>query len=62
MKIIIKSETFTDSMSVRKIMLWARSPERFLLDGERWENDWAAEGYIPNKYSGENSVGSIESD
>lgn len=29
---------------------------RFLLDGERWENDWEAEEYAPNPYGGEDSV------
>ncbi|MDY6838008.1 MAG: isoamylase early set domain-containing protein [Thermodesulfobacteriota bacterium] len=29
---------------------------RYLLDGERWENDWAADGYEPNTFGSENSV------
>jgi len=29
---------------------------RFVLDGERWENDWAADGYIPNAFGTEDSV------
>jgi len=29
---------------------------RYLLDGERWENDWKADKYVPNGYGGENSV------
>ena len=29
---------------------------RYLLDGERWENDWAADNYQPNDYGGEDSV------
>lgn len=29
---------------------------RYLLDGERWENDWAADAYAPNPMGGENSV------
>lgn len=29
---------------------------RFLLDGERWENDWAAEGYVPNALGSEDSL------
>jgi len=29
---------------------------RFLLDGERWENDWAADGYVPNTYGSDDSV------
>jgi 1,4-alpha-glucan branching enzyme len=29
---------------------------RYLLDGERWENDWAADDYEPNAFGGEDSV------
>jgi hypothetical protein len=29
---------------------------RYLLDGERWENDWAADKYVPNVFSTEDSV------
>ena len=29
---------------------------RFLLDGQRWENDWSAEAYAPNEYGGEDSL------
>ncbi len=29
---------------------------RYLLDGNRWENDWAADGYVPNDFGGEDSV------
>jgi 1,4-alpha-glucan branching enzyme len=29
---------------------------RFLLDGSRWENDWAADRYEPNGHGTENSV------
>ncbi len=29
---------------------------RYLLDGERWENDWEADAYISNDMGGENSV------
>jgi 1,4-alpha-glucan branching enzyme len=33
---------------------------RFLLDGERWENDWTAEAYLPNEHGSEDSVVTIE--
>ncbi len=33
---------------------------RFLLDGERWENDWAAEIYLPNSFGSEDSLVTIE--
>lgn len=29
---------------------------RYLLDGERWENDWSADAYAPNEMGTENSV------
>ena len=29
---------------------------RYLLDGARWENDWAADDYIHNEFGGEDSV------
>src|SRR4051794_31812029 len=29
---------------------------RYLLDGERWENDWAADTYLPNEFGGNDSV------
>lgn len=32
---------------------------RYLLDGERWENDWAADAYAPNEHGSEDSVLSV---
>jgi len=29
---------------------------RYLLDGGRWENDWAADGYVPNSFGTEDSL------
>lgn len=29
---------------------------RFLLDGDRWENDWDAEMYVSNSYGTEDSL------
>ena len=29
---------------------------RYLLDGTRWENDWAADAYVANDYGTEDSV------
>lgn len=28
---------------------------RYLLDGERWENDWEADAYVPNEHGSEDS-------
>lgn len=29
---------------------------RYRLDGERWENDWSADEYVPNDFGGDDSV------
>jgi 1,4-alpha-glucan branching enzyme len=29
---------------------------RYWLDGERWENDWGADAYVPGPFGDENSV------
>lgn len=29
---------------------------RYLLDGERWENDWSADRYLPNEFGTDDSV------
>jgi len=29
---------------------------RYFLDGQRWENDWAADAYVPNVFGGDDSV------
>ena len=29
---------------------------RYLLDDERWENDWNADAYMPNTFGSEDSV------
>lgn len=29
---------------------------RFLLDGQKWENDWKADEYAPNEYGTEDSI------
>ena len=33
---------------------------RYLLDGERWENAWQADGYVPNSYGSDDSVVCVE--
>ena len=33
---------------------------RYLLDGERWENAWQADRYVPNSYGGTDSVVAVE--
>lgn len=29
---------------------------RYLVNGEEWHNDWHADRYVPNPFSGDNSV------
>jgi 1,4-alpha-glucan branching enzyme len=29
---------------------------RFLVDGKRWENDWAADDYVPNEFGTDDSL------
>lgn len=29
---------------------------RYLLDGDRWENDWQADDYLPNDFGTQDSV------
>ena len=29
---------------------------RYLLDDQRWENDWGADAYLPNSFGGDDSV------
>jgi len=29
---------------------------RYLLDGERWENEWEADEYLPNQFGSDDSV------
>ena len=29
---------------------------KYLLDGERWENDWAADAYVPNDFGTDDSL------
>ncbi|HXY43763.1 MAG TPA: isoamylase early set domain-containing protein [Acidimicrobiales bacterium] len=33
---------------------------RYLLDGQRWENAWQADGYVPNPYGSDDSVVVVE--
>jgi 1,4-alpha-glucan branching enzyme len=29
---------------------------RYLINGDEWHNDWEADKYVPNPFSGDNSV------
>ena len=43
---------------VARIWLTPGRPYRFryLVDDERWENDWDADDYVPNEFGGNDSV------
>lgn len=48
-----KDGSFKTSVELEK----GRSYEyRFLINGEKWENDWAAEAYVPTPFGTFNSV------
>jgi 1,4-alpha-glucan branching enzyme len=32
---------------------------RYLLDGQVWENDWEADGYVPNVFGSEDSLAKV---
>lgn len=58
-------ETSTHLMKQRKDGSYTRTVSlkpgkeyrfRYLIDGERWENDWDADKYIPNEFATEDSV------
>jgi 1,4-alpha-glucan branching enzyme len=29
---------------------------KYLVDGQRWENDWSADAYVPNTFGSEDSL------
>ncbi|HSG31393.1 MAG TPA: isoamylase early set domain-containing protein [Thermodesulfobacteriota bacterium] len=29
---------------------------KYVIDGDKWENDWDADNYVPNEYGSEDSV------
>jgi 1,4-alpha-glucan branching enzyme len=49
----LKNGTFTATVTLRQNEEYQF---RYLLDGLRWENDWKADKYVPNRYGSENSV------
>lgn len=52
-----KDGTFTVKLKLEK----GREYQfRYLVNGSEWRNDWAADRYLPNPYSGDNSVVVVE--
>lgn len=46
-----------------RVTVWlppGRHRFRYLLDGDRWENDWDADAYEPNTFGGTDSVVHVE--
>ena len=53
------AESWTCTLVVR---VGRRYRFRYLLDGERWENDWEADDYADNDYGGQDSVVDLTTD
>ncbi|MBC8164011.1 MAG: isoamylase early set domain-containing protein [Roseiflexaceae bacterium] len=51
-----KDGTFSITFSVKP---GSQYRFRYLLDGQRWENDWQADIYLPNDHGTEDSVLSV---
>lgn len=49
----LKNGTFTVTIALERNREYQF---RYLLDGQRWENDWKADKYVHNDYGSENSV------
>ena len=54
----VKMKRYKDGNFKASVTLKARKNYRFryLLDGERWENDWQADAYVPNEFGSEDSI------
>jgi 1,4-alpha-glucan branching enzyme len=53
-----RMQTRKDGRFSVTVTLEAGRPYRFkyLLDGCRWENDWAADAYVPNSFGSDDSL------
>ena len=51
---MMTSEGGARTLSPVAVPLWA--DPRYLLDGQRWDNDWAADAYVRNDFGGDDSV------
>jgi 1,4-alpha-glucan branching enzyme len=49
----LKNGSFSITMSLKPKQSYRF---RYLLDGERWENDWDADAYVANQYGTEDSL------
>ncbi|MEO8396766.1 MAG: isoamylase early set domain-containing protein [Chloroflexota bacterium] len=48
-----KDESFTITLDLEKSREYQF---RYLVNSTEWHNDWEADKYVPNPYSGDNSV------
>jgi 1,4-alpha-glucan branching enzyme len=48
-----KDGSFTQTISLKPGQTYRF---RYLLDDQRWENDWDADAYVPNPFGSEDSV------
>jgi 1,4-alpha-glucan branching enzyme len=49
----LKNGTFTATLTLKPNKEYAF---RYFIDGERWENDWKADKYVPNRHGSDDSV------
>ena len=54
----IKMKRYKDGNFKASVTLKAGKQYRFryLLDGDRWENDWQADAYVPNDFGTDDSI------
>lgn len=52
----MKSLKSGDFKAIVKLETGKNYQFRYLIDGEKWENDWEADEYLPNGHGTENSV------
>lgn len=50
---IDKNKKFSVSLDLQ---LGREYQYRYLINGKQWHNDWTADKYVPNPFSGDNSV------
>jgi 1,4-alpha-glucan branching enzyme len=49
----LKNGTFTTALVLQRNRQYQF---RYLINGQRWENDWNADKHVPNIYGSENSL------
>lgn len=57
---LLMKSTKTDYKAVVELETGREYEFRYLIDNSKWENDWAADGYVPTPFGVENSVVVLE--